>query len=218
MASMYDTIMELPLFKGIGVDQLSALLEKTSLEFLNFEPSSLIFEKQQPVNSIDFILKGSVKVSHVNDENDVVIEESIGKGNMIGANHMYGLQTKYNAIITAETPVSLLRITKEQYRRILLSDEIYLINYLNYLSAGVQRASSYLLSKRNFGVETAIGLIIKNLISPMAEEVSLIGSDVSLSSFLNVSLSDFQVWVEEKGKEVVFAEGSNKRLSLVLKR
>ena len=35
MASMYGTIMDLPLFKGISEDQVSAFLEKTNIEFQN---------------------------------------------------------------------------------------------------------------------------------------------------------------------------------------
>ena len=74
MQSMYETIMELPLFKGIGEDQLSVMLEKTSVEFLKFEEGEIISKADESVQYINFILNGRVRQTYQFDYYSIAVD------------------------------------------------------------------------------------------------------------------------------------------------
>ena len=203
MTSMYETIMELPLFKGLGAEQLSLMLEKTSVEFLNFDPGTIIHEESKNVKVIDFILKGKVGRTFKMSNPSIQMEEIIGEGCVLGASHLFGLHTRYWANTEAKEKTSLMRITKHDYRNILLSDEIYLMNFMNYLSAAAQRPGKLALSTPSNSISSFLQLIIVSLVSPMAESISFNATDEDMARFCGVKISEWTEW-----KEAVVESGS----------
>ena len=197
MASMYETIMELPLFKGIGTDQLSLMLEKTSVEFLNFKKGDLVARSDSQVKFIDFILKGEISLIYSPENLGIKVKEVRGKGNVVGALRLYGMQTTYRCNCFAETDLSLLRIGKEQYMNILLSDSIYLLNFLNYLSAAAQRPVSSFMEGGEMTTARILNTLVSTLASPMAVSVGIIGSDKAIAEYCGIDEASFKIWEKE---------------------
>ena len=53
MMTMYERLMTLPIFKGVGTEQLSLFLEKTHLDFDNYEAAGEI----EPLREVCTVLK-----------------------------------------------------------------------------------------------------------------------------------------------------------------
>lgn len=162
MRSMYDMIMDLPLLKGIGRDQVSAMLEKTSIVFRPFAISETLAESGDKCSDIGFIVSGKVRQTYRSDDGKIEISQTLLPGSVIGADSLFGLETTYPVDIKALTEGSLLVFTKEEYMRLLRNDDIYLLNYLNYLSLRSQCSRIAIRRYEGRGVE---GLIARWLLS-----------------------------------------------------
>ena len=194
MALMYDTIMDLPLFKGIGVEQLSLMLEKTCINFENFNAGQEIIKRGEQVKTVDFIIKGKVLQTHKFLKLNIIIEEILPDGSVLGADNLYGLTTHYPADIKAFDNVSIMRIGKEQYMDILMSHRIYLMNYLNFLSASAQRRENLIINASSFSITNSLVKMAKSVVSPTAEQVRIKASDKELADYLGVNSADIVKW------------------------
>ena len=76
MATMYETIMSLPLFKGISRQQVSTFLEKTHVQFINYNPGERIVSVGDACTHIRYIISGEVVVTSNNYSGNLVIEEN----------------------------------------------------------------------------------------------------------------------------------------------
>lgn len=194
MLSMYETIMELPLFKGIGEEQVSFMLEKTRVEFLKFEDGESIFETGENVTHINFILSGRVKQTYRLSNFLLEIDEILGKGSVLGALHLYGMVTKYPCSSIALGKVSVMRIRKAAYMNILQSDPIYLLNFVNYLSAAAQKSQIFLMKSKNSSVTRTLETLAFSIVSKSAETVMVAGKDEEIAKYCGVSEEDFNQW------------------------
>lgn len=156
MADMYSTIMDLPLFKGISRAQVSTFLEKTSIEFLNYEPEDALFLNEEINDYLFFIISGKVTISWTQADLSDRVEFSLGQGAMLGGAWLFGLNraTPFSAV--AQTKTSVLRVSKTQYMSLIESSKVYLLNYLNYLSLMAQRANDALKYYSANGVYSTI--------------------------------------------------------------
>lgn len=205
MASMYEKIMELPLFKGIGEEQLNQMLEKTSIEFLKFADGELIKEAGSPVRSLDFILKGEVRNTYKLLNYEIEVDEIITDGGVIGATQQYGLDTSSFTTSRAKGDVSLMRIDKAQYMNILQSDKIYLLNYMNYLSAAAQNSLIMMLDQGEPGIRRSLENLTGAIASRGAGSVVLVAEDSTLADYCGVEEEEFTSW-----KELEIAKGTLK--------
>ena len=194
MSSMYDTIMELPLFKGIGEEQLSLMLEKTSMEFLKYEDGETVYSQGKKVVSVDFILNGRLRQSYRLNHYPITIDEIIGKGGVAGALNLYGMDTGYQSTGIAMGRLSLIRIGKAQYMNILQSDPIYLLNFLNFLSAAAQKNMNLFMGIKVSGISRMLETLAYSVVSRQAEAVVLAASDEILAEYCGVSLDEFSKW------------------------
>lgn len=198
MSSMYETIMGLPLFKGIGEEQLSLLLEKTSVEFVNCEDGEILYQPGDNVRYLNFILNGKVRKTYKLRNFEIEISEVMGEGSVIGALHLYGLDTSYPCRVEAVGNVSIMKIAKLQYMNILHSDNIYMMNFVNYLSAASQRRACYMLNAGSQSINRSIGLLVNSIISSGAETVRVEGEASEIARFCSVSTEEFERWKHEE--------------------
>ena len=194
MSSMYETIMDLPLFKGIGEDQLSQMLEKTSVEFLKYEDGDTITYPKESVMAIDFIISGRVRQTYKLDNFDLSIDEILGKGAVIGALHIFGMDTKYGTQSVALGRVGVMRISKADYINIISSDRIYLLNFVNYLSAASQKSPALMRQVKGPSIRRTLETLAFTFVSRKAETVMVAGDDSEIAKYCGVEESEFQNW------------------------
>ena len=194
MSSMYETIMELPLFKGIGEDQLSQMLEKTSVEFLKFEDGDILANAEDKVKAIDFILSGRVRQTFKLENFDLGVDEILGKGSVLGALHLYGIDTTYKSQSVALGRVSIMRISKVDYMNILLSDRIYMLNFVNFLSAAAQKGPIMMQKIKNPSIGRCLSILAFAFASKTAETVMVAGEDKEMAHYCGVTDKEFEEW------------------------
>lgn len=140
MATMYETIMDLPLFKGVSKDHVSMFLEKTNLHFENFKADDIIVKPGEMVTGLKYVIKGSVATIYINDIDGMRVSSVSSIGTVIGAGRLFGRHPRSRCTIKALSQTSIMEFSKEQYVNLLNSDPIYLLNFFNYLSLHCQRS------------------------------------------------------------------------------
>ncbi|MDE6410229.1 MAG: cyclic nucleotide-binding domain-containing protein [Muribaculaceae bacterium] len=139
--TMYETIMDLPLFKGVGADHVTSFLEKTGIEFHRFAPGDRIVVQGEPVRSLRFLLSGRIRLTTGVLNGKAIISSEFEGHDAIGATRLFGTHPLHEYSIEAIDNVSVMEFAKEKYVELLQSDSIYLMNFANLLSMNVHKAS-----------------------------------------------------------------------------
>lgn len=195
MQSMYEQIMDLVLFKGISREQVSELVEKNCVVFESFRAGESIVTFGQEQTRVLFIVSGNARMTTVSADRRIAISQTISVGAVIGADALFGWEITATATIDALTDLSALVFDKEQYVRLLKSDDIYLLNYLNYLALNMHNARR---SVRAFPADNVAGLLGRWLLTATHQN----GSNVMVHATI-ADLSELTGIPEERvGKEL----------------
>ncbi len=187
MDSMYSTIMDLPLFKGISQNHVSAFLEKTHVSFVNFAKGEKLHESSQLCRSIRFVISGSVRVVHTHVSEICTISEVLSPGSVIGVDRLFGMNTQYCSNAEALTSVSVMEFSKDQYLRLLASDDIYLINVLNFLSRRAQISKDFLMLLYSGSLLGNLAFWISTLTDINSHSIEIQATIQALSTLTNIS-------------------------------
>ena len=134
MLTMYEKLMSLPIFKGVGPDQVSQFLEKTDLNFQTCLAGDTVIERADVCDAVTCVLTGDVEVSYNIGTSGVTLKAYYGMGKMIGLDRLYGLDTYYPYEVIARQGCGTMSFSKNKLLSLVKNNEICLINLLNILS------------------------------------------------------------------------------------
>ena len=137
--SMFDRLRSLPLLKGLSINQISGLVEKSHLEFKNYQPGEVIIRSGEKIDRLRFLLSGTCELRRCIPEHDLELREYIETPAVIGAVSLFGLENRCPMECVASTPAGVMELDKSQYISALSGNEIIMINYVNYLAMHAQK-------------------------------------------------------------------------------
>lgn len=181
---MYELIMDFPLFKGISREQVSELVEKNCVLFESRKAGESIVKSGEVCSQIRFIVKGKARMTTCSPERKIAISQTIEKGAVVGADSLFGWNTCYVSDVYAITDLSSLVFNKEQYIKLLKLNDIYLLNYLNYLSLNVHMAR---YSVREYPSNTVSGLIGRWLLTATRQSGANIMIHITMSDLVKIT-------------------------------
>ena len=88
--SIYDSLLQLPLFKGLTIESFNEIIEKYRFEFLSYNKDSVIINAGEECNCFKFVISGSVRSEFINDKVKIKIYETISAPNDIISNYAVG--------------------------------------------------------------------------------------------------------------------------------
>lgn len=198
---MYEMIMDLPLFKGVGKDHVSQFLEKTHISFDNYQPGDVVTATGDRVNTLKFLISGKVEIRHPLKGGRLTVTEICGRGRVLGAEWLFGIATGYPFEIVALTKASVMSFRKEQYMNLLQTDNIYLLNFFNYLSLRAQRPTLAVAAYSSGDIHSRLKVLVSVLSEPSAKEVIIEGSEESIAGYCGVRDDEFHKWTEDIKRE-----------------
>lgn len=133
MTSMYDTIMFLPLFKGVTANDVSVFLEKTKLVFGNYDNDEVIISEGETIERLGFVVSGKVDVVTSLSDGKVVVRQSLGKGFWLEPESLFGYDRKSHCTVISNGKSGILWLTRDQLFELLAENYLCKFNYLNYL-------------------------------------------------------------------------------------
>ena len=139
MKSMFDTLLELPLFQGISTKSLTKILEKAKLHFEKREAGEAIVESGSRCDGLIFILRGEVEKTTVGmGESAYEDSEYFDAPYLPEPASVFGLTTTYRSTYIASTDVDTMSVSKVTIADVLMKDEIFRLNYLNTICRRMQ--------------------------------------------------------------------------------
>ena len=139
MASMYELMLQLPIFQGISRSQLTKILEKTSFHFDRFNTGEVIYELDQKAEHIIFIISGEVRLTTPTFGGKMQIQEDFYAPHTMPFQNFFGVDTFYRSELVALQPTGIMLLDKTNFLNVLQQNMVLLVNVLNILSSHAQK-------------------------------------------------------------------------------
>ena len=183
--------MGLPLFSGVTYEKMLEVVGNTKFHFLKFLEGETFIKEGEPCTHIKFIISGRARVSVANNDRRFVVSQTLAAPNVLAPEYIFGRSTVYPCSVVALEPTGVLQISKADYMKILNSDPIFLINYLNILSMNAQKAVDGILSIATGSLEERIAFWIVALTQPGGTDITMTCRQRDLYSVFGVQRSSF---------------------------
>lgn len=214
MASMYELIMDLPLFKGVSKTQISQFLEKTHVGFRTFEAGETIVQAGEGVSNLMFLISGEAVTTMQLQHYDLAVKDFAGPGKVFGGDRLYGISTEYPFQITATQRSSIMEFSKPQYQNLLLSDPIYLLNFLNFISRRAQRGVECFQTYDTPGIHGRMAALAAVLSDPETIRLEVEGTEENLSMWTGSTLAEVATYKAELTKSGI-AKCSDNTITII---
>lgn len=184
MNSMYQQLMQLPLFQGVSTEKITALVEKLPFHFLKFHNGDQIFAAGDQCTHIRFIVSGQVRIETLWNRLRVSMNQTLSTPHVLAAECLFGRKTVYPYTAVALGSCGILQLLKSDYIKMVSSDKVFLFNILNYLSSGSQRNTASLLATKDGSVAERLAVLMDLLVVNGATDVTLRYKQKDLSALL----------------------------------
>ncbi|MDE5749858.1 MAG: Crp/Fnr family transcriptional regulator [Duncaniella sp.] len=202
--TMYESLMTLPLFKGVSHERLSEIVGKIPLAFLKYMPGEKVMDSGDPCTGLKFVLKGSVRLSLRNVNDRLRIQQTLEGPAVISPDFLFGRDTNYPSTGTAIDTVSIIQIEKKDFLELLRVDEIVMYNYLNILSTNAQKSVNGVLALTAGSLEERIAFWIIALTQLSGKDIVLQAKHRDLYTLFGVQRSSFIAALETlKSKGII---------------
>ncbi|MCI8999340.1 MAG: Crp/Fnr family transcriptional regulator [Muribaculaceae bacterium] len=189
--SMYENLMQLPLFNGVSYNRISEIVGNTKLAFLKYLGNEKIVTAGDPCTHLMFVIGGKVRLTIQNYNDRFRISQTLAAPSVISPDFLFGRNTLYPATVTALDTVSLLQIAKNDFISIIQSDEVCLYNYLNFISTNAQKAVDGVIALTSGSLEERIAFWIIALTQRDAIDIVLSCRQRDLYALFGVQRSSF---------------------------
>lgn len=153
---MYDTLLQLPLFQGLGQNDFTSILGKVRLHFSKHKAGEKIINQGDSCDKLVFLLNGEILSESSDYDRLFTWCEYINSPHVIEPYSLFGMRTSYTASYTALTDINVVSINKNFVLTELNRYEIFRLNYLNILSNRSQVLFDRLWSVNNQTIEDKI--------------------------------------------------------------
>lgn len=199
--TMYEKLMTLSIFKGIGMEQLSSFIEKAHLHFETYEAGELIAPVDEECDGLKCVLSGEIESVYTLSGGRGKLTVEYGPGKVIGLGRLYGMDTHYGHAIKAVKTVGTMEFSKQQYMTLLHSNRICLINFLNILSYKGQKIEMAVRDLYNNSLTGRIATTVSLLTDRDCLNIKIYGIDglikhanVEIETYYNEELKLLRDW------------------------
>ena len=141
--------------------ELNALVTYTKLGFHKYAQYEPIAQQQMACNRLFFLIDGTVNVSTSSDNGSYTITESAKAPLLFEPEALFGVSPHFTSGYTAATPCSVIIIDKSEIYKLLELFAIFRINYLNLLSALIQKRHVHNWHSQSQSIDTRILHFVK---------------------------------------------------------
>jgi|GEM_PF-1626322 len=198
---MFEILAELPLLRGASPSRLSEVCGQMKIRFSKVAPDEEICRVGAECDGLIFILSGSVRLE--NPMENFSLEQTLEAPQVIAPENLFGLSTTFPCTVKAISAVSYMMISKEDYRRMLSMDSVFLLNYLNTLSAQSQRRRSGVFAIADaVNTQERVSHWIEAMVRPGAKDVVIRGIGREPHQIFGISIVSMRSVAEKLGAEL----------------
>ncbi|MBO7379886.1 MAG: Crp/Fnr family transcriptional regulator [Bacteroidales bacterium] len=149
--SIYDVLLELPLFQGLSVQQLTGIIEKIPFLFTQYAAGDVIVKPDSDHDQVTFVLRGRVRLTTPVCGGNVVVSQEFEAPFTAPFHYLFGAQNRTSGYLEAITDTGVMQVSKSSFLDMVQSNRIILLHVLNMLSSVAQlqrRSLDYLEEKQ----------------------------------------------------------------------
>lgn len=170
--SMFDTLLELPLFQGLGKNDLTRIVEEVRFDFVKCEQGQVIASQDSPCNQLIFLLKGSLTRHTLSSDRTYSFSERISAPAVLQPESLYGLYRQYTHSYTVRSSAQLIKIDKSAINNTFINYEVFRLNLINLLSTRIIRSERALWDTASGNTEQRIIRFIRQHVEyPAGEKI-----------------------------------------------
>lgn len=138
METMFDTLLQLPLFQGLCHEDFTNILDKVKLHFVKHKPGEMFIDSGDSCNQLCFLIKGEISIVTRSRGDIFTVFERIEAPYVIEPQALFGMKTQYASSYMAHTEAHTVNISKNFILNDLFKYEIFRLNYMNIVSNRAQ--------------------------------------------------------------------------------
>lgn len=173
MDSMFNTLMQMPLFRGVSYHQLSEVLGRHPFHFLKYTDNQTVISAGDLCTHLSTVVSGKVRMVIGSNDNKVRVSQTLEAPEPIAPDFFFGKTTCYPATVTADGTCGIMQIEKNDFIKIINSDSIFLFNYLNMLSMNAQLSTEGVLALTSGDLKKRIAYWIISLTQLNARDITM---------------------------------------------
>ena len=139
MSSIYDVMLQLPIFQGLSKIQLDGIVEKIPFDFCQFAPGQTILEMGDICDNVQFLLNGTVQQITSTYGGRIRILQNFEGPHTLPFYYLFGAETRSISQLVAIDQVGLMRVDKSSFLHMLQQNNVMLVNVMNMLSTNAQK-------------------------------------------------------------------------------
>ncbi len=217
MDTMFDRILQLPLFQGLAQEDFTAILAKVKLDFMKRKAGDVLVKSGDVCDSLVFILRGEVYATTIADDASFSIDEELPMPYLIEPQALFGMSTTYVSTYTARSEVHTVSISKSFVMTHLFRYDIFRLNFLNIISNRAQNVCRRLWTIPSINLERRIAAFIlvhserptgKKIMHAKMEDLALILNDTRMGISKALNAMQEKGMLELHRGEIVVPEAS----------
>lgn len=197
MSSMFELLMNLPLFRGVSRSRIAEVVGSAKFHFLKYPKGETVVRAGEECTHLAFVISGSVRSEISNSSKRFSVSQTLKAPSAIAPDFLFGRTTRYPGTVVALTDCSILKISKVDYIRILNADQVFMFNFLNTLSVNAQNALDGILALTSGGLDERIAFWIIALTQPGSEDIELTCKTRDLCNLFSVQRNVFDAACHE---------------------
>lgn len=143
MNTMYQKFLQLPLFQGLTLQNLTSIIETVKLNFQQYHAKELLAKEGTPCKELIFILDGEIEVARKADfYHPYEVFEYLNAPFVFELQSLFGLDTTYSYTYRCVSEVNAVKIKKNYILTELFNYRIFALNYLNAINRDLKMAEN----------------------------------------------------------------------------
>lgn len=197
MDSMYDVLLQLPIFQGVSRNKISELIEKMKFHFLKYPNDEKIIACGEECNHLKFLISGEIRSELITQNAKMRITEKMQAPNVIAPEHLFGRDTYFPANLYAVGTVGIMQLEKSAVIQMLQEEPIFLINLLNILSRRSQTALESFTALSSNDLKERLAFWVLSLTHQKSTDIRIVCKQKDLYTFFGVQRSAFLATLDE---------------------
>lgn len=171
--SMIDILAGLPLFQGVTREKMAKTVGSTRFHFLKYADGDIIANAGDQCSHVIFIISGKLRITIASADERLRIHQTLQAPDVVSPDFLFGSSTIYPGDVVAIGEVSVVRLSKAEYLKVLNSDSIFMFNFLNYLSRNAQKCVEGVFSLTNGSIEERLAMWVIAVTQPSAIDIQI---------------------------------------------
>jgi CRP/FNR family transcriptional regulator, dissimilatory nitrate respiration regulator len=211
----YTILAKSPIFKGMNPAEIGAVLASVPFRIRKFLEGSMITSSGEPVASLMIVVNGIVKGEMVDYAGRVIKIEDIPAPGALAPAFMFGSKNRFPVNVVAISDGELLIIEKTEFLRLLMKNDLLLVNFLDMISNRSQFLSEKIKFLNFKTIKGKLAHFILQKAGLKSNTINLGMTQSELADFFGVARPSLaraigelerDSFIEAKGKNIVITD------------